>query len=162
MNGSTYTGGGGGGLGNAGGNAGNAAGNGGNGTTAYSAWLSDISSLMPSDWQTATANGYIGAGSGSSYDPGTGASGPGNAGLGGAGTSAGRNGTRGNAQAGIAYTGSASGTGGTNNGFGGGAGICIVRIPDSYSVTSTTGSPYTKTTNGYKYYVFIGAGSVTA
>jgi hypothetical protein len=117
---------------------------------------------MPSDWQTATTNGYIGAGGGSSFDGGTGATGPGTRGLGGAGNSNGRNDSRTNSNGGIAYTGSAAGSGGTGNGVGnGGAGICIARIPDSYSITSTTGSPYTRTTNGYKYYVFIGAGSIT-
>jgi hypothetical protein len=161
MNGSTYTGGGGGGLGSAGGNSSGNAGNGGNGTTTYSTWLSDIASLMPSDWQTATANGYIGAGAGASYDPGTGASGPGSPGLGGAGNSGSRNSSRDSNFRGIAYTGSAAGAGGTNAAGNGGAGICIFRIPDTDSITSTTGSPYTKTINGYKYYVFIGAGSIT-
>ena len=39
-------------------------GRGGNGTTSHSQWLVDISSVMPTNWKTATSSGYIAGGGG--------------------------------------------------------------------------------------------------
>lgn len=122
----TNTGGGGGGSGAAGANAsGSNGGKGGNGTTAFSTWISAISSQMPSSWQTATTSGYIAAGGGGGASTGT-------VGAGGSGGGAsGVNNTGTNGIAGVASTGSGgggTGYGGTNRtGGSGGSGLIVIR-----------------------------------
>jgi hypothetical protein len=44
----------------------------------------------------------------------------------------------------------------------GGSGIVIIRYPDSFAAaTSTTGSPATVTSGGYRYYTWTSSGSIT-
>jgi len=128
--GSPYLSSGGGGTGTAGQNitSGNAGGNGGNGTNAISSWITAISSVMPSNWQTATSSGYIGGGGG-----GCGYNNPTTAGAGGLGGAA--NGVVGNSSTpginSVDHTGSGGGGGGYPAGGGGagGKGLVIVRYP---------------------------------
>lgn len=64
-----YLGGGGGGTGAAGGNASSVVGGtGGNGTSDFSSWISDISSIMSSAWNTDTSSGRIAGGGGGGGD----------------------------------------------------------------------------------------------
>jgi hypothetical protein len=49
-----------------------------------------------------------------------------------------------------------------NSGASGGSGIVIIRYSDTYNAaTSTTGSPTTVTSGGYRYYKFTGSGTIT-
>lgn len=121
--------GGGGGAGAAGGNGGGngqqsaeAGGAGGAGHNGKSAWLSAISSIMPSNWQTATSTGRIAGGGGSSSNSGSslGTSGAGGAGGGGRGFNPAVGGFYGDP--GIDHTG-----GGGGSSREGGAGLVIVR-----------------------------------
>lgn len=97
--------------------------NGGNGTTAYSAWLTSISSIMSSvtGWSSATSGGNIGGGGRSGGTQGAG-------GLGGGGSvnsdTAGQNG----------ITNTGSGAGGSNastSGAAGGSGLVVLRYAKS-------------------------------
>jgi hypothetical protein len=93
-----------------------------------------------------------GGGAGSyNYTPGSGGSGGG--GNGGNTNVDGTNGT--------ANTGGGGGGGGNSaNGGSGGSGIVILRCPDSFTAT-TTGSPSTYVTGGYRYYKFTQNGTIT-
>lgn len=121
------TGGGGGGTGAIGGQGGastNVGGAGGTGTSTYSSWLSAISSIMPTAFQTATSTGRIaGGGGGGASTPGLGGSGGGSDGLSASATT--------DTLSGIANTGSGSGGSNSFTYFtgNGGSGIVIVRYP---------------------------------
>jgi hypothetical protein len=146
--------GGGGGAGGAGANGSTIAGGaGGVGTNAYSTWA------------TATTTGvggfYAGGGGGGALS-GTNVGGAGGSGGGGAGGS-------GNNNSGTAGT---TNTGGGGGGMGdrpssgssgaGGSGIVIIRYSTNYAAAaSTTGSPTVVTSDGYRYYTFLGDGSIT-
>lgn len=61
-------------------------------------------------------------------------------------------------------SGGAGGGGGMAHGSGanGGSGIVLLRYSDSFpAATSTTGSPTTTTSGGYRYYKFTASGSIT-
>jgi len=146
--------GGGGGAGAAGANGSTIAGGaGGAGTNAYSTWASATT--------TGDAGYYAGGGGGGAIS-GTNVGGEGGAGGGGAGGSGNNNsGTAGDANTGGGGGGMgdrpASGSSGA-----GGSGIVIIRYPSSYAAAvGTTGSPTVVTDSGYRYYTFLGDGSIT-
>lgn len=97
-------------------------GNGGAGHNGKASWLSAISSIMPTSWQTATSTGYIGGGGGTASNSGSanGTSGSGGAGGGGRGFNPAVGGFYGDP--GVDHTG-----GGGGSGRVGGAGLVIIR-----------------------------------
>jgi hypothetical protein len=83
---------------------------------------------------------------------------PGNGGSGGGGNGGNTNADGTN---GVANTGGGGGGGGNSaNGGSGGSGVVILRCPDSFTAT-TTGSPSTYVTGGYRYYKFTQNGTIT-
>lgn len=100
---------------------------GGNGTTTLSTWISVISSIMPTNWNAATSEGYIGGGGGGGSWGNPVVSG----GSGGGGTGGTNNGSSGfiTPTNGINYTGSGGGGGGSGAQLGapGGSGLVIIR-----------------------------------
>lgn len=140
-----YGGGGGGGAGGAGGSGQIA--NGGSGKT-------DTMLAIVSAGVDVGGTRYIAGGGGAgsyNYTPGSGGSGGGGDG--------GNTNTNGNNA--VANTGGGGGGGGNSaNGGSGGSGIVILRCPDSFTAT-TTGSPSTYVTGGYRYYKFTQNGTIT-
>jgi len=128
------------------------AGAGGAGTNTYSTWMAATTSGV--------SNYIAGGGGGATYSGGTG--GAGGAGGGGAGRNGGTGTAGGN---GDANTGSGGGGGSGNppaNGGAGGSGLVLIRYADTYAAAkSTTGSPSTPISGGYRYYKFTGDGSIT-
>ncbi len=108
------------------GSASNQAGVGGAGSNSYSSWLSAISSIMPTAWQTATSSGRIGGGGGGGGARDT------NSNVGGAGGGGNGGGYNSSSDqpgvAGIANTGSGGGgSRGASTGGAGGSGLAIIR-----------------------------------
>jgi hypothetical protein len=84
-------------------------------------------------------------------------------GGGGAGGSAGTPGTNGGAYAGdgVTNTGSGAGGGGAGGPYGsGGSGVVLIRVLDTLSLATTTGSPTVTTYGGYRIYKFTSSGSI--
>jgi hypothetical protein len=132
----------------------NGGGNGGAGTSALSAWLTVISRGVASG-----GTRYIGGGGGGATSSGTSGTG-GSGGLGGGGNGAPVSNQ--NPTAGTANTGGGGGGGWSNPSAAGGSGLVSLRYPDSFpAATSTTGSPTTVTSGGYRYYTWNGNGSIT-
>jgi len=145
--------GGGGGAGGAGANGSTIAGGaGGAGIGTYSAWASAT---------TTGVGGFYAGGGGGGAISGSNVGGAGGSGGGGAGAS----GNDVSATPGTAYTGSGGGGMGDRPGSGssgaGGSGIVIVRTYSAFDVASTTGSPTVVVDAGYRYYVFLGSGTLT-
>jgi len=142
--------------------SGNNSSGGGGAGAAGSAQTGGVGRNTNSQWATDTSSGvsgYYAGGGGSGLYPAM-TVGSGGSGGGGAGSP---NGTA-NGVAGTTNTGSAGGGSngnGTYYGGSGGSGIIIIRIADSISAKTTTGSPNTYTANGYRYYKFTGDGSIT-
>lgn len=161
----TYgSGGGGGGAGGAGSNAtgtqntnNSTGGTGGIGTSVYSSW----GSATTSGQNVSGTYYFAGGGGGGSWSSNQGAGGYGGGGAGAVNAS----GTTSYATDGTANTGGGGGgstaTATERYGGHGGSGIIIVRVQDSITASSTTGSPATVATGGYRYYKFTGDGTIT-
>jgi len=128
-----YNGGGGGGAGGIGGNAGSGvAGSGGSGLS-ISITGSSVTYAVGGTGGRASAGGSSSAGASASANTGSGGDGP--------------------LQTNSNATSFASGAGGS--------GVVILRVSDSFTAASTTGSPTVTTSGGYRIYKFTGNGSIT-
>lgn len=88
--------------------------------------------------------------------------GPGGIGGGGAGTGASVVGVFGTTNSGGGGGGNGGDGGGQADGGNGGSGVVVIRYPIGYPLAaSTTGTPTVTSANGYRYYTFIGNGTIT-
>lgn len=105
---------------------------------------------------------YAGGGGAGGNNKAASAGGLGGGGAGGDGattttTSAGRNATANTGGGG----GGANGSSSTTTGGAGGSGIIVLRIPGTFTASSTTGSPTRVVASSFTYYTFTGDGSIT-
>jgi hypothetical protein len=131
------------------------AGNGGIGTNAFSTWMSAT---------TSGVSGRIagGGGGGGYWNEVSGIRPTG--GTGGGANGSGRADSNGSQTATVNTGGGGSGSSDspTANGSAGASGLVLIRYADTYSAApTTTGSPTTVTSGGYRYYKFTGSGSIT-